>query len=439
MPRFAALLAACLLLLSSGCGGSSTASSEAGSSSALDCSVAGQNAQILSVMRSWYYWYPSLPASVDPGAYASSDLLLDALRQEPLDRFTYITTKAADQAFYGAGQYVGFGFGFSLTSSNDLQITQVFPRSPADQGGLARGDTVTEVNGIPVPTLVASGRLGAALAVASPGVAITLDFTDLRGNSRAVTLTSAVVTRPSVALTTVIEVEGRKVGYILFDSFIDTSTAELDQAFARFANQGVSQLVIDERYNGGGEVSVAQHLASLVIGNSYSGKALGTLTFNDKHTDQNETIPFETVTNALNLTQVLFITSESTASASEFTINALVPYVHLVTVGSATFGKPVGENGFEVCTNVLYPITFKISNAAGYGDYFDGLPPTCPAADDLTHPLGDPAESSLATALGYVARGDCGADASAVAEARREAHLPRGASRYGWRQLINAY
>jgi hypothetical protein len=113
--------------------------------------------------------------------------------------------------------------------------------------------------------------------------------------------------------------------------------------------------------------------------------------------------------------------------------------VHLVTVGSAKFGKPVGENGFNVCTNVLYPITFKISNAAGHGDYFDGLPPTCPAVDDLTHPLGDPRESSLATALGYVAHGNCGASASAAAEARREVRPPRPAARYGWRQLVGGY
>jgi hypothetical protein len=239
-------------------------------------------------------------------------------------------------------------------------------------------------------------------------------------------------------LTKVIDVGNRKVGYILFESFIDTSNAALDQAFATFARQGVTELVIDERYNGGGELSVAQHLASLIAGDSLAGRTLGTLAFNDKHTNQNQSYAFQTVANALDLTQVFFITTQASASASEFIINSLVPYIHVVTVGSATFGKPVGENGFDVCTNVLYPITFKISNAAGYGDYFSGLPATCAAADDRTHALGDPAETSLATALGYVRHGSCGATAQAEALNAAERSL-RPPPRYGWRQLVNAY
>jgi C-terminal processing protease CtpA/Prc len=389
-------------------------------------------------MQSWYYWYQSLPPSISPGAYASADALLDALRQQPLDRFTYITTQAADQAFYGAGQYVGFGLGFSLTSSNNLLVNQVFPGSPAEQAGLARGDTVTEINGTPVPTLVTSGQLDAVLSVSGPGVVLTFTFTDLHGKSHTATLTSAVITQPSVGTTKVIDVGSRRVGYILFESFIDTSNALLDQAFASFASQGVTEVVIDERYNGGGEVSVAQHLASLIVGDSFAGRTLGTLVFNDKHTEQNQSVAFQTVANPLNLTQVFFITTQATASASEFTINGLVPHIHVVTVGSATFGKPVGENGFDVCTNVLYPITFKITNSAGYGDYFSGLPATCAAADDRTHALGDPAETSLATALGYVRHGTCGATAQAEALNAAERNV-RPPPRYGWRQLVNAY
>ncbi len=252
---------------------------------------------------------------------------------------------------------------------------------------------------------------------------MTFTYVDAQSQSRTTDLTSAVVTDPSVSLATTIDAGRRKVGYILFDSFIDTSNAALDQAFTRFGSQGVTELVIDERYNGGGEVSVAQHLASLIAGNSLSGKTLATLTFNDKHPDQNQTISFETVTHPLDLTRVFFITTDATASASELTINALAPYIRVVTVGRATFGKPVGENGFDVCTNVLYPITFKIANARGFGDYFDGLPATCPAVDDTGHPLGDPAEASLATALGYVQGHGCGAAATSaeVAQALAEA------------------
>ena len=431
------LLALGSLSLLWGCGSSSPTSANP----ANDCSVAGENQQVLTTMQSWYYWYQSLPSGVNPASYSSTSALLDALREQPDDRFSFVTTQAADQSFYGAGQYVGYGLGFSLTARNELQVLRVFTGSPAAQAGLARGDVITAINGTPVPTLVTGNQLDSALASPNPGATVTFTWTDANQQSHTATLVSAVVTEPSVEKVSVVQARREKVGYILFNSFITPSTAELDQAFAQLAAQGVTQLVVDERYNGGGELTVAQHLASLIAGNGLSGKLLGTLTFNDKHTDQNQSVSFENVSNALNLDQVYFITTNSTASASEFVVNALKPYVQVFTVGAATFGKPVGENGFNICSDVLYPITFKIENAAGYGDYFSGLPATCAAADDPTHALGDPEEASLAAALTHVATGTCGPGAAAAARenTRREAARPRESRRYGWRDLVNAY
>jgi C-terminal processing protease CtpA/Prc len=430
-------LALGLLSLLWGCGSSSPTSTNP----ANDCSVAGENQQALTTMQSWYYWYQSLPSGVNPASYSSTSALLDALREQPDDRFSFVTTQAADQSFYGAGQYVGYGLGFSLTAQNELQVLRVFAGSPAAQAGLARGDVITAINGTPVPTLVTGNQLDSALASPNPGATVTFTWTDPGHQSHTATLVSAVVTEPSVEKVSVVQARREKVGYILFNSFITPSTGELDQAFAQLSSQGVTQLVVDERYNGGGELTVAQHLASLIAGNGLSGKLLGTLTFNDKHTDQNQSVSFESVSSALNLKEVYFITTNSTASASEFVINALKPYVQVFTVGAATFGKPVGENGFNICSDVLYPITFKIENAAGYGDYFSGLPAACAAGDDPLHALGDPEEASLAAALTHVETGTCGPGAAAAARenARREAARPRESRRYGWRELVNAY
>jgi hypothetical protein len=179
-------------------------------------------------MQSWYYWYATLPASVDAASYASADALLDALRQQPLDRFTYITTQAANQSFYGAGQYVGFGLGFRLNTANNLEVTQVFPDSPADQAGVERGDTVTALNGTSVPSLVASNQLNAVLgAGSSVGATVVFTYTDLQSRSHTANVTSAVVTQPSVSEAKILQVGSRKVGYFLFNSFIDTTMADL--------------------------------------------------------------------------------------------------------------------------------------------------------------------------------------------------------------------
>jgi carboxyl-terminal processing protease len=142
----AAVAAGGLGLLIQGCAGSS-ATTTTPSPGVADCSVAGQNAQVLSIMRSWYYWDTTLPATVDTASYPTTDALLNALREQPLDRFTYFTTQAADQSFYGAGQYVGYGLGFDLTAANDLLVDDVYAGSPAAGAGLARGDTITGING----------------------------------------------------------------------------------------------------------------------------------------------------------------------------------------------------------------------------------------------------------------------------------------------------
>jgi len=432
--------AAVLLVALAGCGSDASTSATA---SATDCSTTGENAQVLTLMNSWYYWNTSVPTGLDPASYPSASALLDAIRAfQPLDRFSYVTTQAADQSFYGAGQYVGYGFGFDFDLSNDLVVTAVYAGSPAAEAGVQRGDTVTAINGVPVPNLVTNGTLDSTLGSGTPGTTSTFTYLDAQSSVRTATLTSAVITQPSVSQSSVIDAGGgQKVGYIVFNSFIDTSDAQLDQAFSDFVAQGVTGVVVDERYNGGGELTVAQHLATLVVGNGYAGRPLATLTYNAQHSDQNQTVSFDTVGNPLALSSAVFITTGDTASASELVINSLRAYIPVATIGSATFGKPVGEDGFNVCSDVLYPITFAIANASGSGGYFNGLPATCAALDDTSHALGDPTEASLTAALAYLRTGSCASSSTLAAQenARREAAHPRRARRYGFRALVNAY
>jgi carboxyl-terminal processing protease len=423
-----------LSLAVAGCG----SGNDDGGTATSDCSLQGQNRQILDVFRSWYYWYASIPGGFDPDGYSRPQDLVGAIRQQqPADRFSFIITHTASVAFFGAGQYVGYGFSFRLTAGNEMELTRVFRDGPASRAGLRRGDRITAVNGASVPSLVASGQLGSALAGDTEGNTVAITFVDAAGASQDATLTSAVVTRPNVDDVTVLDVGGRRVGYFFFDSFISLSNDQLDAAFAQFVEEGVQDLVIDLRYNGGGELRVAQHLASLIAGNDYVGQPIVRLTFNDKHQDANQTTAFERVTSPLNLSRVFFITTGSSASASELMINGLRPYLEVVTVGDTTFGKPVGENIFEVCSYDVFPITFKLENAAGFGDYFDGLAPTCPAEDDATHAFGDAEEASLASALDYVRTGSCGSGSAARAADRTPA--PRRSRAYGWRELLNAY
>ncbi len=132
----------------------------------------------------------------------------------------------------------------------------------------------------------------------------------------------------------------------------------------------------------------------------------------------------------------MVIATRASASASELVIAGLEPFIPVTVVGDRTYGKPVGQYGFDFCDKVLFPVSFRSRNAAGETDYFDGLPVDCPASDNLDRALGDPEESSLAEALYFLRRGQCSAAAPQTAQAQREPLRPRLT---GWAHLLNAH
>jgi C-terminal processing protease CtpA/Prc len=222
----------------------------------------------------------------------------------------------------------------------------------------------------------------------------------------------------------------------MFRNFVTPSYAALDDAFASLKAAGATELIVDLRYNGGGLVDVAVHLASLVGGAATQGRVFATFQHNDKNTALNEDLRFETAPEqALNLSRLFVITTRSSASASELLINSLRPHVPVVVIGDATYGKPVGQYGFTFCDKVLAPVAFALVNSEGRGDFFDGIAPDCRAEDDAEHDLGAADEGSLAEALHYVRTGNCSAARTTRALRAREAPVRP----VGWQSLLNAH
>lgn len=404
-----------------------------------NCSVPSQNLHVRDVLNSFYYWYQYLPANVSPTSYASPEAYLDAVRYRPIDNsFSYITSAAANEALYGDSQFVGYGMSTQTTSTH-LTVLQVFDASPALEAGLERGDRITQINAQSVVALVAAGTIGGAFGAADIGVASEIAFEKPNGSRRTARMVKRVVTIPTVSLTRVVEDDGRKIGYVFFRNFVRPSEAALNDAFAALKTAGATELVLDLRYNGGGLVDIAVHLASLIGGVRTGGQVLLNYVHNDKvGPTYNKTIRFTSPEQALNLSRLVVITTRSSASASELIINSLRPYMPVTVIGDATYGKPVGQYGFTFCEKVLAAVSFSIKNANNEGDYFDGIAPTCAASDDSTHQLGDPAEASLAEALSYLRTGTCSARADVASRALRllPDDRPR---RSGWQLLLNAW
>ena len=402
------------------------------------CTTTSQNLWVRDQLNTYYYWYQFLPTGVNPAGYTSPEAYLEAVRYRPIDNtFSFIANAASNDAFYSDSQFIGYGFG-NQTTNTEIRVLQVYDDSPASEAGLSRGDRIVTVNGRSVSSMVADGSIGAAFGAAEVGVTTSIEWETLARERRSARMVKRLVTIPTVSLTSVVEIDGRKVGYLFFRNFVQPSVAALTDAFTALKTAGATELVLDLRYNGGGLVDVAVHLASLIGGARTNGQVMLNYVHNDKIGPiLNKTTRFANPEQALNLQRLVVITTRGSASASELVINSLRAYIPVTIIGDTTYGKPVGQYGLRFCDKVLYPVAFSIKNANNEGDFFDGLAADCAAADDYTHQLGTSSEASLAEALTFIRTGACSArSAEARARAARTAAFVFRPT--GWASILNA-
>jgi C-terminal processing protease CtpA/Prc len=182
----------------------------------------------------------------------------------------------------------------------------------------------------------------------------------------------------------------------------------MDAVFADFRAQGVNDIILDLRYNGGGLVSTSELLGDFLGGDVAENLLYSQTVFNELRAPANNSVEFfERRLNSMSLVRLVVIASRSTASASELVINGMDPHVEVVIVGDDTFGKPVGQVGLEFCEKILRPTAFQTLNADGFGDYFFGLPVDCAAPDDLDVAVGADNDPNIEAALTYLDTGGC--------------------------------
>jgi hypothetical protein len=387
------------------------------------CSDDAQKQFVLDAMREWYFWNDRLPAEVDLGQFATPDDLLAYLMtfspdltpddgvDNPVDRFSFINTAAADQAFFGEGKFEGFGFSSRFVAENDLRLTRVFFDSPANRAGLARGQQIVALNGRTIAEIRAAEGVNAVFDL-SP-----LEFTMRRpdGSEFTVEITQDIVTIDPVPQARIItDPAGVRppVGYMELATFISTADAQMDAVFADFMAQGVNDVILDLRYNGGGLVSTSELLADFLGGILAENLLYSKTVFNElRAAANNSTEFFERRGNSVDLFRLVVIASGSTASASELVINGMDPFAArgagVWIVGTNTFGKPVGQVGLEFCEKILRPTAFQTLNALDFGDYFFGLPVDCAAPDALDVPVGADNDPNIEAALSYFDTGGC--------------------------------
>ena len=396
-------------------------------------------------LRGWidatYLWYSEVPGTVHMADYTNVLDYFAALKTPAVtasgklkDQFHFTYTTAEWDALSNASQDVGYGITWSANQSTAPRtwlVAIVEPGSPAAVAGIQRGDLLADVDGVDfinTKDKLGIAALNAGLTPANAGEAHTL--TIQRGTSTFdAKMTSKVVTTTPVKNVKVLDTAAGKVGYLSFEDHNAVSEQQLVNAFTTLKAGGATDLVLDMRYNGGGLLYIASELAYMIAGPSATGKTFEREVNNGKSTPD-APIPFLNTAYGfsaragsalpyLGLKRVTVLTTADTCSASEAVINGLRGIdVQVDVIGGTTCGKPYGFTPQDNCGTTYFSIQFQGVNAKGFGDYADGMAPTCNVADDLAHALGDPAEGLLAAALAYRANNNtCAASTTAHASA----------------------
>jgi C-terminal processing protease CtpA/Prc len=226
-----------------------------------------------------------------------------------------------------------------------------------------------------------------------------------------------------------IDTAAGKVGYIMYNQFVADRSSNLNEIFGDFKSQGISDLVLDLRYNGGGSVRNCVELASMITG-QFRNQIFAKEEWNSKlnkflkeqHGTESQIDRFvstissdgETI-NSIKLNRLYVLTSSESASASELLINGLSPFIEVIQIGENTVGKNVGSiTVYDYIDNeqtknpdhtyAMQPIVLKIANSDGFADYADGLDPDVDVEEDIRNlgSIGDINETFLAVALNLI-------------------------------------
>lgn len=384
---------------------------------------------IKEVMTDVYLWYNYLP-TIDTKYETDSKAYFEKLLYKD-DKWSYITDDVTswENSLNGIEKTYGYSlaFGSFVNSSGTATgnyfaiVEYVYPNTPAQRAGFDRGSIITKVNGASITKDNYSDLLSGESVTATEGTLTTSGIS----NSGTVSMTAEDLNLDPVILYKIIEKEGHKIGYLFYAQFIENYDKSLQTALDYFKTNQITDLVIDLRYNPGGQISAAQYLCSSIAPLSAvsNSKTLATFQWNDKYqaywttkkiTDQT-TVPFlNTVPVNLGLNKVTILTGSGTASASELTITGLKPYMNVEMVGDTTYGKYTASITIkpeDYYTNAsdyadfknwgIQPIVLRYANAEGVTNFVDGFAPDYLVDDELlpAQPLGDLTEPLLKKAV----------------------------------------
>lgn len=361
--------------------------------------------------------------------FESPEDLFETLKFDALDPFSVIVPNYFDILNAQQGTILTNGLEFRLyfIPGSETQlfgaVTLVLNNSVADNLGLVRGQIFRAVDGV---NLTVDNRiellsqntytLNFADYITNGTSEVEDDTIELNGES--ISLSKEAYTENPIHIADVLDFSGTNVAYLMYNGFTNTFDGQLNSTFAQFQAEGAEELILDLRYNGGGSIQTAVHLASMITG-QFNGQVFSKLFYNDNQQVQNRDYEFtntlsnNATINSLNLSKVYVLTSASSASASELIINSLRPYIEVVHIGDTTAGKTqsnrlvfdsqdFGTQNINVGHNyALIPLTANSTNVNELLVPSTGLTPDIPYVETPGNlgSLGTSSDPLLATAI----------------------------------------
>ena len=350
-----------------------------------------------------YLWYESMPA-VDLTTIKTPDDYINKVRYIK-DRWSFTMTYTDMVSLLDNGETTGWGAGLGFDDLDLLRILFVYDNSAMGKAGVKRGWQIKAMNGKTVAAM-SDAEVNTALNNASNSFV----FIKTDGSETTLQMTQGAIIINSVQYSNIFTKGAKKIGYFVFSDFLGSSVKELNAVFDDFSGKGVTDLILDLRYNGGGTLDCADSLVAMLAGKPNKDKVYNTLTYNNKHVRMGYQSIIGLKSNSIQLDKLVVITTSSTASASELVISGLKPYMNMKLIGSTTHGKPVGMNieGDTKLNIAVAPICFRNVNSQGYSDYFDGIPVDFAVKDNVTQDWGNTADACLNAALNYISLGTIG-------------------------------
>ncbi len=381
------------------------------------------NKFIYDYMTVAYFWNKDMP-QIDYKLEKDSEEYFYKLLKQPDDKWSFIIDDIDALMAYFEGVQKTYGFSVQPyrlkpgSSQVIFLVEYVYKNSPAENAGLKRGDIFYKIDGQII------NDTNFRSLISKDNMVITLGRTDNSGNmielSPKISISSVVMNLHPVVASAILDVSGNKVGYLAYTAFMDNYDSALDNRFKEFKMANINDLVLDLRYNGGGDVSSAQKLSALIAPSSAIGSVFIKETWNEEMTEYFKEengdkpdlflIKFEPQQHNLNLSRLFVLTTSGTASASEMVIYGLSPYMEVIQIGEETHGKYYGSVTFYDTRKrhkwAIQPIVMRSENATNNIDYSKGLPPTKELTDNnYNAQLGDPEEYFLSAALYKIATG----------------------------------